>query len=152
MLTIRMKRTGRKGHPQYRLVVQDSRFSPTSGRVVSFVGSYNPHNKQTVIDKEKVEKYLSNGAKPSDRVARMLQAEGVRLPDWVKLTSEKQRSIKSPEKLRKNRPADEPVAEAENAEEQPEAPTESANEENAAPDVEAENSAAEDANADEPAA
>ena len=113
MLTIRMKRTGRKGHPQYRFVVQDSRFSPSSGRVVSYIGSYNPHSKQTILDKQKVEQYLANGAQPSDRVARMLKSEGIKLPDWVKLESDKKRSIKNIDKLRKNRPAEENAPSAE---------------------------------------
>ena len=112
MLVIRMQRTGRKGHAQFRVVVQDSRFSPTSGRVVEYLGSYNPHSKTTTLDKEKASAYLSNGAQPSDRVVKLLKSEGVKLPSWVKEPGKKESSIKHPEKMRKNRP-EEPAAEAE---------------------------------------
>lgn len=48
MLAIRMQRVGRKGHPEYRVVVQDARLTPSSGRVVARVGHYNPHTKSTL--------------------------------------------------------------------------------------------------------
>ncbi|HVX58178.1 MAG TPA: 30S ribosomal protein S16 [Candidatus Saccharimonadales bacterium] len=113
MLAIRMQRTGRKGHAQFRVIVQDSHFHPTRGRVVAYLGSYNPHSKSTRIDKELAEKYLGNGAQPSDRVARLLQSEGVKLPDWIKLADPKERAIRNPEKLRRNQPKEEAPAEEE---------------------------------------
>jgi small subunit ribosomal protein S16 len=112
MLAIRMQRTGRKGHAQFRVVVQDSRVTPTSGRVVAGLGSYNPHTKQVILDKEKAAFYLGNGAQPSDRVALLLQKEGVALPSWVKLPTKKEATIKNSDKLRKNRPAEEVAEEA----------------------------------------
>lgn len=117
MLAIRMQRTGRKGHAQFRVVVQDSRLTPTSGRVVAQLGSYNPHAKTIILDKEKASFYLQHGAQPSDRVARLLQKEGVDMPKWVTTLDDKVRVIRNPEKLRKNQPAQEvkeevaPVAE-----------------------------------------
>jgi small subunit ribosomal protein S16 len=119
MLVIRMQRTGRKGHAQFRVVVQDSRRTPSSGRIVANLGSFDPHTKQTTLNKEKAEQYLSNGAQPSDRVIRLLKAEKVKLPKWVKEPTVKKRELKKPEKLRKNQPA-EVVEEAPVAE--PEAP------------------------------
>ncbi len=111
MLAIRMQRVGRKGHPEFRVVVQDARLTPTSGRVVARVGHVNPHTKVVTIDKEKIEYYLGNGAQPSPRVVRVLQAEKIKLPEWVTLPStDKKHSIKTTEKLRRNRPA-EPVEE-----------------------------------------
>jgi small subunit ribosomal protein S16 len=84
MLTIRMQRTGRKGFATFRVVVQDSRFSPTSGRVVAQVGHSTPHTKETVLDAEKINQYLGNGAQPTPRVVRLLQADkAVKLPEWV---------------------------------------------------------------------
>ncbi len=118
MLAIRMQRTGRKGHAQFRMVVQDSRRTPTSGRVVANLGSYNPHTKQANFDVEKATAYLSNGAQPSDRVVYLLKKEGVKIPAWVKDRTSKERSIKNIEKLRKNRPAEEATA-AEVAPEEP---------------------------------
>jgi small subunit ribosomal protein S16 len=111
MLAIRMQRTGRKGHAQYRLVVQDSRRTPSSGKVVYALGSYNPHTKETVINKEKAEFYLNNGAQPSERVTVILQKEGIKLPDWVQAVKKKEAAAKNPEKLRKNQPKAEPVVE-----------------------------------------
>jgi small subunit ribosomal protein S16 len=118
MLTIRMQRTGRKGYASFRIVVQDSRFSPSSGRVVAKIGHYNPHTKETVIEKEKAVEYLKNGAKPSPRVVRLFQAEKIALPDWVETSSnDKKRKIRNPEKLRKDQPKEESVAEEVIAEE-----------------------------------
>ncbi len=111
MLVIRMQRTGRKGHAQFRVVVQDSRRTPTSGRIVASLGHFNPHTKEAVIDKEKASFYLDHGAQPSDRAARLLKAEGIKLPGWVKLETKKKREIKNVDKLRKNQPKEEPAAE-----------------------------------------
>jgi len=112
MLAIRMQRVGRKGHPEFRVVVQDSRLTPTSGRIVARLGHVNPHTKAVIIDKEMTKKYLDNGAQPSPRVVRMLQSEKITLPSWVVVADNgKKRSIKNSEKLRRNRPAEEKVEE-----------------------------------------
>ncbi len=118
MLAIRMQRTGRRGHAQFRVIVQDSHFSPTSGRVVAYVGNYNPHTKAATLNGEKIAGYLDNGAQPSDGVIRLLQKEGIKLPDWVKQPTEKKRTIRHPDKLRRNRPKDAPAPEVK-AEETP---------------------------------
>ena len=130
MLVIRLQRTGRKGHAQFRVVVQDSRRTPSSGRVVALLGSYNPHTKEAILNKELAAKYLSNGAQPSDRVVRLLQAEKVALPAWVKVAAPKTGALRNPDKLRRNQPAveaapveeapaEEPVAEEVTTEEAP---------------------------------
>jgi len=105
VLAIRMQRTGRSGHAQFRVIVQDSRFSPTRGRVVSYLGSYNPHTKTASLDSEKASKYLENGAQPSDTVARLFKKEGIKLPDWVELSQPKKREVRNPEKRRSTAPA-----------------------------------------------
>jgi small subunit ribosomal protein S16 len=112
MLTIRMQRGGRKGHPHYRIVVQDSRFSPTSGRVVANIGSYDPHTKATTINVEKASAYIANGAQPSPRVVTILTAQGASLPSWVKVRTAKSGAIRHAGKLRRNTPAAEVVEEA----------------------------------------
>ena len=119
MLVIRLQRTGRKGHAQFRVVVQDSRRTPTSGKVVALLGSYNPHTKTVQIDTEKAATYMNNGAQPSERVARLLQSEGVTLPSWVKQSESKQGSVRNADKRRSTTPQEEapveveaPVAEA----------------------------------------
>jgi small subunit ribosomal protein S16 len=117
-----MQRTGRKGHAQFRVVVQDSRRTPTSGKVVAQLGNFDPHTKVANVDKEKATFYLTNGAQPSPRAARLLEAEGVKLPTWVKKTEAKGGKIRNPEKLRRNQPKEEVVEEAPVAEETTEAP------------------------------
>ncbi len=103
MLAIRMQRTGRKGLAMFRIIVQDSRRTPTSGKLVAQLGHYDPHAKTLSLDKNKADFYLSHGAKPSPRVANLLQSEGVKLPDWVEEYKKKTSTTKHPDKLRKNR-------------------------------------------------
>lgn len=105
MLAIRMQRTGRKGHAQFRVIVQDARRHPSSGNIVALLGNYNPHTKSATLEKEKTGFYLSNGARPSDRVARLMKSQGIKLPEWVEPAPKKKGAIKNPEKLRRNRPA-----------------------------------------------
>lgn len=140
MLVIRMQRTGRKGHAQFRVVVQDSRRTPTSGKVVASLGSYNPHTKTSTLDTEKASFYLEHGAQPTDRVVRLLKVEGVKLPSWVKDSTNKEGKLRNPEKLRRNRPAEAAPAEEEAAPAEAEAPAEAADQ------------PAEEAPAEEPAA
>lgn len=113
MLTIRMQRTGRKGHAMFRVVVQESHVAPSSGKVVALLGNYDPHAKAANIVKDKAEFYLKNGAKPSDRAARILESEGITMPAWFVKAAEKKRATRNPEKLRKNQPAEEASAETE---------------------------------------
>ena len=117
MLAIRMQRKGRAHYPTYRIVVQESQRHPLSGRVVAEVGNYNPATKALTLDKEAVEKYLSNGAQPSSRVAFILKKNGVKLPKWYKEPAQKKAVAKHADKLRKNQPKEEPVAEEQPAEE-----------------------------------
>lgn len=113
MLAIRLQRLGRKGYPTYRLAVQESQRHPSSGRVVAYVGSYNPHTKDTNVQVELAQKYLDNGAQPTPRVVKLLKDAGVALPKWVKEpTADKQKSIRHADKLRKNQPKEEVVEEA----------------------------------------
>ena len=112
MLVIRLQRTGRKGHAQFRVVVQDSRRTPTSGKVVAQVGTYDPHSKVININKERAQHYLDHGAQPSPRVVTILKAEGVKLPNWVKVADKKEGKIRNVEKLRRNRPEEPAVEEA----------------------------------------
>lgn len=119
MLAIRMQRTGRKGHAMFRMIIQDSRRTPTSGKIVAQIGSYDPHAKNLTVDKEKASFYLEHGAQPSDRAARLLQAEGIALPKWVKQSADKQRSVRNAEKRRSTAPAPEVEEAAPVAEEAP---------------------------------
>ncbi len=132
MLSIRMQRTGRKGHAMFRVIVQESRYVPTSGKVVAQLGSYNPHNKTLILDKEKASLYLSNGAQPSDRAARLLATEGIAMPSWVTAPAKHTRSVRNADKRRSTTPpapvvAEEPDME-ESAKEEPAAEAEESSE------------------------
>ncbi len=107
MLAIRLQRQGKTHYATYRVIVQDVLRHPSSGKVVAYVGSYNPHTKQVQLDKEAIENYLSHGAQPTDRVVRILTGEGITMPKWVKTVRGKQRDIRNPEKLRRNQPREE---------------------------------------------
>lgn len=106
MLAIRMQRTGRRGHAMFRMVVQDSQRTPTSGRVVAYVGSYDPHNKKVILDKDKTAFYLKHGAQPSNSVVALLKAEKVKLPKWISQVQPRQGKIKNPDKRRSTAPKD----------------------------------------------
>ncbi|QQS22146.1 30S ribosomal protein S16 [Candidatus Saccharibacteria bacterium] len=119
MLAIRLQRLGHKGYPVYRLAVQEAQRHPSSGRVVAYVGSYNPHSKEVKVQTETVQKYLDNGAQPTPRVVKLLRDAGVKLPSWVKeYDATKRKTTRHSDKLRKNQPKEEaPVAEETPAEE-----------------------------------
>jgi small subunit ribosomal protein S16 len=129
MLAIRMQRTGRKGHAMFRVVVQESRVTPTSGKVIALLGSYDPHAKTTTLDKAKAETFLKNGAQPSERAASLLKREGVALPEWVVVNGGKAGKLRNAEKLRKHQPKEEPKAEEPAAEASAKEPAAEAKEE-----------------------
>jgi small subunit ribosomal protein S16 len=122
MLVIRLQRTGRKGHAQFRIVVQDSRRTPTSGKIVAQVGTYDPHSKVINLNKERTQTYLDNGAQPSDRVVLILKSEGIKLPKWVVAADKKKSAIRHPEKLRRNQPKEEAAPDSEEETVETEAP------------------------------
>jgi len=77
-LKIRLARAGAKKRPFYRIVVADTR-SPRDGRFIERIGSYNPmvakeHPARLVLNAERAKHWLSNGAQPTERVARFLGA------------------------------------------------------------------------------
>ena len=78
MVRLRSQRYGSKKSPFYRIVAKDSR-NPRDGRFIEVVGTYDPlTNPATVkLDEEKVMKWLSLGAKPTDTVKSLLSKEGL---------------------------------------------------------------------------
>ncbi|MEO0398297.1 MAG: 30S ribosomal protein S16 [Pseudomonadota bacterium] len=83
-LKIRLARGGAKKRPYYSVVVADSRM-PRDGRFIEKIGAYNPllgkdDEKRVQIDAERAKHWLSVGAKPTDRVARFLNA--IDLVEW----------------------------------------------------------------------
>ena len=81
-ISIRLSRGGSKKRPYYRIVVADAR-SPRDGKFIEKIGNYNPllakdAENRIVLDAERAKYWLSVGAQPTDRVARFLDAAGVR--------------------------------------------------------------------------
>ena len=74
MVKIRLKRVGAKKAPFYHIVVADSR-SPRDGKIIEQLGTYNPmvEPSEIKLDKEKVEKWIKNGAKPTDTVKALIE-------------------------------------------------------------------------------
>ena len=72
---IRLRRTGRKKQPSYRLVVADER-SPRDGRFIEILGHYKPLTNPPVlqVDMEKVKSWIQKGAKPSETVRNLLRS------------------------------------------------------------------------------
>ena len=78
---IRLSRGGSKKRPFYKVVAADQR-APRDGRFIERLGSYNPmlpkdHADRFVINEERVKYWLSNGAEPTERMAKMLSALGL---------------------------------------------------------------------------
>lgn len=76
MVKIRLQRAGKKKAPFYHIVIADSK-SPRDGKIIEQIGTYNPMTEpsELVLDKEKVEQWIKNGAKPTDTVKRLIEKE-----------------------------------------------------------------------------
>ena len=75
---IRLRRTGAKKQPSYRIVVADSRF-PRDGRFIEEIGFYNPRTEPSTVkvNEEKAKQWLANGAQPTDTVRALLKKNGI---------------------------------------------------------------------------
>ena len=78
MVKIRLRRLGAKKAPFYRVVVADSRY-PRDGRFIEEIGTYNPLSDpaEITIDAERAQKWIKNGAQPTDTVRALLKKTGV---------------------------------------------------------------------------
>ncbi|XDA99145.1 30S ribosomal protein S16 [Sulfitobacter sp. LCG007] len=81
-MKIRLARGGSKKRPHYAIVAADSRM-PRDGRFLEKLGTYNPllakdSEDRVKFDQERVQYWLGQGAQPTDRVARMLEAAGLK--------------------------------------------------------------------------
>ena len=179
-LKIRMSRGGAKKRPFYRIVVADSRM-PRDGRYIEKLGTYNPllpkdHDDRLRLDLERAKHWISQGAKPSDRIARFLDDAGLwkrearnnpqkgkpgaKALERLEAAEEAKRAAEEEAAAAAAAPAEEAPVEAAPAEEAPaeeaaaeEAPAEEAPAEEApAEEAPAEEAAAEEAPAEEAAA
>jgi small subunit ribosomal protein S16 len=135
-LKIRLARAGSKKRPYYHVVVADVR-SPRDGRFIEAIGSWNPllpkDGERVKLNEERIRHWLSQGALPTDRVARFLDEAGIA----------KREARNNPEKAKPGKKAQERIALIEKARADaeaaaaelvaaPEAPAEAPAEENAA--------------------
>ena len=138
---IRLARGGSKKRPFYRIVVADVR-APRDGRFIEKVGSYNPmlskeSEDRVVLNEERIKHWLGEGAQPTDRVLRFLDAAGLM----------KREARNNPKKALPGKKAQERVEEAKQAEEDAKAAAEEAK----AAEAEAAAAPAEEAPAEAPA-
>ncbi len=80
-MKIRLARGGSKKRPFYRIVAADSRM-PRDGRFIEKLGTYNPllpkdSEERVKMDLDRIKHWLGQGAQPTDRISRMLEAAGV---------------------------------------------------------------------------
>ena len=157
---IRLARGGSKKRPFYRIVAADER-APRDGRYIERLGTYDPllpkdSGERVVMNVERIQHWLSTGAKPTDRVHRFLDAAGVLTrparnnPNKAKPSAKTLERIEAKQKAKeeaKAAPAEEAPAEEVAAEEAP--AEEAAAEEAAAEETPAEEAAAEEAPAEE---
>lgn len=151
-IKIRLRRMGRKKQAHYRIVVADTD-SPRDGRFVESLGYYRPlsHPARVVVDMERVDYWMGEGAQPSDTVASILKK--------VRKGGDKSLAVGEIDKEAERQAAQEALAARRRAEaeamaaeeEAPAAKAEAAPAAEEAPEEEAEKAPAEEA-ADEPAA
>lgn len=142
-LKIRLSRGGAKKRPYYRIVVADSR-SPRDGRFIERLGTYNPmvakdSPERLNMKEDRIKHWLENGALPTDRVARFLDAAGLRkAPERPEQTKQHLPRAKTLERMAAAEEAAKEAAEAAVAE------AEAPNEEAVADETPAEDPAAEE--------
>ena len=112
MLVIRLFRTGTKRQPSYKVVVTDRNNPPQGGKFVEQVGFYNPLTEEKILQKERIQYWMSVGAQPSDTVYNILINE-----DIVK--GEKKKIVFKKKKNAEPEPAPVAAAPAPKAEEAP---------------------------------
>jgi small subunit ribosomal protein S16 len=109
-LKIRLARAGAKKRPYYHIVVADSR-SPRDGRFIERLGSYNPmlpadHAERVRLQPERIQHWMSEGALPTDRVARFLGHAGIApMPAYREQPIKSAPKKKAQERAKANAPA-----------------------------------------------
>jgi small subunit ribosomal protein S16 len=115
-----MTRGGRKNLPYYRIVVADKR-APRDGRFLERLGSYNPLLKnddpnRIVLNAERIQYWLGQGAQPSDRVARFLGQAGLgAMPKWNESPKKSAPKAKTLERMKEKEEKLKALEEAKNA-------------------------------------
>ncbi len=135
-MKIRLARGGSKKRPFYSIVAADSRM-PRDGRFIEKLGTYNPllpkdSEERVKMNMERVEYWLGQGAQPTDRIARMLEAAGVREKTERNNPNKAKPGQKAQERAEEKAAKAAEAAEADAAPAEEEAPAEEATEEQAA--------------------
>ena len=115
-LKIRLARGGAKKRPFYRIVVADVR-APRDGRFIERLGTYNPllpkdAEERVTLNVERIKHWMENGAKPTDRVARFLDAAGLLKREARSNPTKALLGKKAQERIDEKRQADEDAAAA----------------------------------------
>ena len=153
-MKIRLARGGSKKRPFYRIVASDSRM-PRDGRFIEKLGTYNPllpkdSEERVKMNLERVQYWLGEGAQPTDRISRMLEAAGVLEKKERNNPKKGEPGAKAKERVEEKAAKAAAAAEAAAAPAEEEAPVEEAAAEEApAEDAPAEEAAAEEAPAEE---
>lgn len=137
MLKIRLARTGKRGHPMYRIVVMEAR-SSRQGTVVDTIGTYNPALKDAVVvDKQKYEEWVKKGAQASDAVLRFVLTKAEKVKRWPNIVSKKEaKPAKSEPKVEAPKVEETPATAPAAVEEAPAPEVETAPAQDTAPDAE----------------
>ena len=77
MLSIRLRRTGKKKKPSYRIVVTDQR-APIYGKYLEMIGHFDPFTKVIVLDNEKALEWMNKGAQPTNTVSKVFEKQGLK--------------------------------------------------------------------------
>lgn len=102
MLTIRLSRVGKKNKAQFRLILQEKTQAPKS-QAKEILGHYDPHNKKNfALKKDRIQFWLSKGAKPSATVNNFFINQGL-------ITGKKQRVVRGKKKAVEAAPAEKPT-------------------------------------------
>ena len=155
-LAIRMARGGRKGRPFYRIVVADKRM-PRDGRFVEKVGTYDPlldegHDQRLILKTDRVKHWIGQGAKPSERVARLLGKAGViEMPKYNETPKKSAPGDKALERIKEKEEKAKEAEEAKKAAEEEAKAAAEAEKEAPAEEAKAEEAPAEDAKAEDAA-
>ena len=77
MITIKLKRVGKKHQPSYRVIVTDKNLGGPKGKTIEYLGWYNPLSKKFSLKKERISYWLSQGAQSSDSIYNLLVKDGI---------------------------------------------------------------------------
>ena len=127
MLKIRLSRTGKKGQPSFKVIVQEHTSAVKGGKVVEELGHYLPAtpSKTFTVKKDRIDYWISVGAKPSPTLASLLKKDGFsNMEKYLTAPSKKAKSTKAPVEEAPKAPVAEAPAEAPVAEAPAEAPVE----------------------------